>query len=94
MLSIPFRRYFLLVRRVISAGFFWRLLLPVLLIYCLPAEESILQHLFQGEGIFRIFRGVWSFRFSTILTLKHTGIFSFFYALEEGLQELFLWYLL
>lgn len=76
------------------AGFAGRLLLPILLIYCLPAEENILQNLFQGEGLLRIFHGAWPLRSSLLRALKATTIGSVSFVAEEVLQAICLWYLL
>lgn len=74
--------------------FAFRLLVPILIIYLLPTEESFLQHFFQGEGLCRILRCAWSFRASIILSLKKAGFCSIIFALEEALQEICLYFLI
>lgn len=76
------------------ASFALRLLIPVLIIYSLPTEETFFQNLFQGEGIFRILHVTWSFRSSILLSLRKAGISSLVFGLEEILQEVCLYFLI
>jgi hypothetical protein len=77
-----------------AVSFALRLLLPVLIIYLLPAEEAFFQHIFQSEGILRILLSAWAFRSSLLLSLKKAGLCGLVFGLEEVLQEICLYFLI
>ncbi|PHN07167.1 hypothetical protein [Flavilitoribacter nigricans] len=83
-----------LSRLTTPAGFALRLLLPVLIIYMLPTEEDFFQNVFQGEGLLRIARAAWTFRFSFAAAIKKAGLSSLVFGVEEVLQEVCLYFLI
>lgn len=82
------------IRLSAPVGFALRLLIPILIICLLPAEEEFFQNLFLGEGFLRVLHCAWSFRSTLLLSIKKTGLCGLIFGLEEFLQEICLYFLL